>query len=362
MPAPAMMLSVRHAPKERRTRSQAEMLKASPALFVAGLSPLSKAARCYLLAAQGRIELSLAPRVSKAVVVRPHQTIEEAASEALRECLDQIATNMVVVEKLDDTEGPHQLRNGLRRFRCVCSIYAPALAGPERVRLAAEARWLGQQVGRLRDLDVMANELWAISRAEPAKPFLQAMAAAFSRKAEMRRKRLRALLVQPRARFFLADLARFVGTWAWTVSQQSDRTRIPMTSIELACLALSKRWSAVRAQSHQLGEMKASQLHDLRKEVRKLRHTVEFMQSVFPGSHVDKLLNLLKMLQTHLGSLNDASTMQTMLRQEALVQQSPEAQSAFDWFIRASNNRSTSDWRALRTAWLDFEATRAFWV
>src|SRR5262249_49849242 len=71
----------------------------------------------------------------------------------------QIADNVRVVRMIDDAEGPHQLRVGLRRLRSAFSTFAPALRSGETVRLNAEARWLGQEVGRLRDLDVLALDI-----------------------------------------------------------------------------------------------------------------------------------------------------------------------------------------------------------
>ena len=64
-----------------------------------------------------------------------------------------------MVRKLDDTEGPHQLRVGLRRLRSAFLVYKSALESPEMARLSGEAKWLGQEVGGLRDLDVVANDI-----------------------------------------------------------------------------------------------------------------------------------------------------------------------------------------------------------
>ena len=121
--------------------AEIELLEGSPTglfdiahkLFPEGglqFSRLSKSARGYLLAEEGRIEPPLAPRNAGAIAVDPDQIAEQAARDVLRDCLDQIATNFVVVRKLDDIEGPHQLRVGLRRLRSVFSVYRSALAEP----------------------------------------------------------------------------------------------------------------------------------------------------------------------------------------------------------------------------------------
>jgi inorganic triphosphatase YgiF len=110
-------------------------------------SRLSKAARGYLLAEEGRIDQPLAPRNAQNILLDPAQTAEQAARDVLRECLDQIATNVLVVRRLDDDEGPHQLRVGLRRLRSAFSVYASVLGNAVMNGSDGEARWLGGRSG-----------------------------------------------------------------------------------------------------------------------------------------------------------------------------------------------------------------------
>ena len=175
--------------------AEIELLEGSPTglfdiarkLFPEGglqFSRLSKSARGYLLAEEGQIEPPLAPQNARAIAVDPAQIAEHAARDVLRDCLDQIATNFVVVRKLDDIEGPHQLRIGLRRLRSAFSVYKSALESPEMGRLNGEAKWLGQEVGRLRDLDVVANEIVGREAAlHPDEAGLSALAEALLRQA-----------------------------------------------------------------------------------------------------------------------------------------------------------------------------------
>ena len=179
-------------------------------------SRLSKAARGYLLAEEGRIDLPLAPRNAEDVALDAAQTTEQAARDILRECFDQIATNVLVVRQLDNAEGPHQLRIGLRRLRSVLSVYGPVLQSPEMERLNAEARWLGQEVGSLRDLDVVGNDMVRREAdTHPDEPGLSFLADVLLRQARERREQLRKLLAGARVQAFLIDLARFVETRGW---------------------------------------------------------------------------------------------------------------------------------------------------
>jgi triphosphatase len=335
-----------------------ELLEGSPgglfdiahALFPEGglrFSRLSKAARGYLLAEEGRIDQPLTPRNAKRIALDPAQIAEHAARDILRECLDQIATNITVVRKLDDPEGPHQLRIGLRRLRSTFSVFSPVLQSPEMARLNDEARWLGQEVGRLRDLDVVAND---IVRKEaglhPDEPGLLALADALSHQAGELRERLRSLLAAERVQSFLIDLARFVETRGWLVPEDFGQTaRLASPITELADGALNKRWKKVRKHARGLDTLTAEQRHELRKELKKLRYAVEFFSPLDPAKRVDPFLKRLKKLQTVFGDLNDAATVREMLSgAEVPGTGDPGAQRAVGWVIGASQARAEFGW------------------
>ena len=270
--------------------AEIELLEGSPSglfdiahmLFPDGglqVSRLSKSARGYLLAEEGTDRPAAGAPERRNDCARSGQIAEQAARDILRDCLDQIATNFVVVRKLDDVEGPHQLRIGLQRLRSAFSVYASALQSPEMERLNGEARWLGQEVGRLRDLDVVANDIVRREAAlHPDEPGLSALAEALARQAGERRDHLRKLLAEARAQAFLIDLAQFVETRGWLVPADFGQTeRLAAPVVDLAGAALNKRWKKVgKARSGISRTLTAEQRHALRKELKKLRYAVEF--------------------------------------------------------------------------------------
>lgn len=327
-------------------------------------SRLSKAARGYLLAEEGRIDLPLAPRNAQNVLLDPAQTAEQAAREVLRECLDQIATNVVVVRQLDNIEGAHQLRIGLRRLRSAFSVYAPVLRSAEMKRLDGEARWLGQEVGALRDLDVVANDMARReAKIHPDEPELSALADSVLRQAEERREQLRKLLVGARVQAFLIDLARFVETRGWLVPQDFSQTeRLAAPIAELAGQSLDKRWKRVAKHAQGLATLTVEQRHELRKELKKLRYAVEFFCSLYPAKRVDPFLKRLKKLQTLFGDLNDTATMRTMFAgTDVSGADNPSIQRAIGWMIGASQARAEFGWTGVKALWRDLEQARPFW-
>ena len=253
-----------------------------PPLLPVELSALSKSARCYQLAVEGRIELPLVPRTAEEVVIDPNQGIGIAVHDALHECLEQIATNLLVVVKLADPEGPHQLRTGLRRLLCVFSIYSPILRNAESARLAGEARWLAHAVGGLRDLDVAANKIASEAEANPDKPSLRPIAERFARRSEERREQLRRRLAQPRSRYFLIDLVRLVENRCWTRNREChDSDGVPTTINEFAGLAITDCWKVCEA-SRGLDELDFDRSHEFRKESGTALYS-RVLRSLLPG-------------------------------------------------------------------------------
>ena len=358
---------------QRLHEAEIELIAGSPAglfdiarlLFPEGglrFSRLSKAARGYLLASEGVIEPPLAPRNALTVPVAADATAELAARDVLRECLDQIAANMTAVAGLDDPEGPHQLRVGLRRLRSAFSVFAPVLRSPASARLKEEARWLGQAVGKVRDLDVMATDMARReAKTHADEPALAALADALDARAASARTALRATIAGERAQAFLLDLARFVETRGWLVPEeidQSARLAAPVTA--LAERALAKCWKKARRHAETLDTLEPEERHELRKELKRLRYAVEFLAPLYPEKRVGPFLKRLKKLQDVFGELNDAELVQTMFAASSpLADAGPER--AQGWLAGAAQARAEIGWTGAKALWRELEGTRRFW-
>ena len=337
------------------------------ALFPEGglnFSRLSKAARGYLLAEQGIVEPPLQPLAADAVALDPTQTAEQAARDILRECFDQIAANVRVVVQLDDPEGPHQLRIGLRRLRSAFSVFATVLASPEITRLQLEAQSVGQEIGRLRDLDVVANDIVKReAEAHPEEPGIAALVPATEQRANAFRGEVRRLLAGERTQTFLIDLARFVETRGWLVPDDFGQTaRLAEPVTRLAEAALNKRWKKVGKRARALETLDAAERHDLRKQLKKLRYAADFLSPLFPQRRVEPFLKRLRKLQNVFGELNDAAMIKSMFSgAEAIAAADARTQRAVGWVLGASQARAAIGWAGVRDLWRKLEDTRPFW-
>lgn len=327
-------------------------------------SRLPKSARGYLLAEKGYIEPPLAPREAATVKLDPEQTVEEAARDVLRECVDQVAANVVVVCELDDPEGPHQLRIGLRRLRSALSLFGSALGSAGLQAIGAEARWLGQEVGRLRDLDVAVHDLLGPEAAANAgEAGLAALADRLAAQADVERKHLRTLLAGTRVHGLLIDLVRFVETRGWLDAAHIGQTaRLATPVSDFADAALRKRWKKVAREAKQLDTLDVEARHELRKELKKLRYAVEFLSPLYPEKRIRRFLKRLKSLQDVFGEANDAEMLQSLLDDASKDWPGDaSAQRAIGWAIGASRARAQVAWAGVKRAARDLKDERPFW-
>src|SRR3954467_11693218 len=77
-----------------------------------------------------------------------------------RSCAEQIVGNEAAV-LAGMPEGVHQMRVGVRRLRAMLSAFAPLLEDDGAQSFSDELRWLGNVLGRVRNLDAFAEGLVA---------------------------------------------------------------------------------------------------------------------------------------------------------------------------------------------------------
>lgn len=330
-------------------------------LFVRGpvrFAATDKAARGYLLARGGGPETGLRPRRAGTLGYAGDATVETVARDVLRDCFAQIAGNMDFVAQDDAPEGPHQLRIGLRRLRTAFAIFGPALGADAFAPLGAEARRLGRVVGGLRDLDVLrglAAEAAALGIAEPARAALDAALAA---RREAAREAVREALAE--AAGFVFDLGALIEGRGWLAPADYGQTvRLAAQVPRVAPAILGKRHrKAVRA-GRRIQTLDATALHELRKQLKKLRYAAEMLGPIYPKKAVADYVKPLRSLQDLFGSLNDATMAAELLG--AAEPADPRVERAAGFVLGALALRAGQDRPGLDVRWKDFAAAKPFW-
>ncbi|SFC06072.1 CHAD domain-containing protein [Tropicimonas isoalkanivorans] len=328
------------------------------------LSTLPKSARGYMLAETGKAQAEIAPRTARKVRLDPAMTSEIAARDVLRECFEQISANVDAVLDSTAAEGPHQLRVGLRRLRSAFGVFKPIVGHSELVRLSDEAKAIGAEVGALRDLDVVIEDLIDPAEEEhPSEPGFRALRAAIDSRRSGVRGDLRATLGGARVQAFQIDLARFIETRGWLAAEDFDQTaRLAMPVRAHADRALAKRWKSVRRHARGIDHLTIDGRHELRKELKKLRYTIEFLGPLYPEKKVALFVKRLKMLQTVFGDLNDLAMAEHMLCQpDSPAARNPAAQRAVGWLLGSRAVRSEAAWSHAKELWRGLKRTGPFW-
>ncbi|MCE6969518.1 CHAD domain-containing protein [Cereibacter sphaeroides] len=229
------------------------------------------------------------------------ETAEAAFRRILSECLDAYDRNLERLMDSDDPEGPHKARVALRRLRSALVAFE-ALLDPDFTRkVGRRARHLFRILGELRDADVLAGHQSKGPRA-----------AAAARKAERIRTRVRARLRHGKAARFSARLVKALGGKGWRRGGRRARALAEGPAALIGGRALGDCWATCLSHGSDLGRMSDTERHEMRKDLKTLRYTVEFFGPLWPGTEQERFLSRMKDLQDELGHLNDLA----LLRRE----------------------------------------------
>ena len=258
---------------------------------------------------------------------------QEAFQQIFRACMQQAAANIALVDdQIPDTV--HQTRVGLRRTRSALALFKKRLHRKDRRALNLALREAGQHLGPCRDWDVFIGEtLPRIQRRFPELSFDRLETDAHQRqqtayqRLDEQQSALSDLMTKATIR---CDATGPIETDA---AELLDRVHL---RVRRACRHIKT----------------AEDRHTLRKAMKKLRYSVEFLSSLFDAKDVRNYLGHCKETQGILGDMNDASAMVAIL--EHLGQPHP---ALIEW----GHNLQDKAIGHLGKAITDFRSAKPFW-
>jgi inorganic triphosphatase YgiF len=358
---------IREAEIEFKAGEPARLFSIAGLLFPDGgaiPSEQTKAARGYRLleTATGRPEA--APRLALTPDITPGTAAEDAARKILFECIAQIAANAAFVRTDARPEGPHQLRVGLRRLRSAIALLRSTIACPEADRLRQEARWLAAEVGALRDLDALVNDIILPSaRFHVGERSLLPLALAFSALREKQLAELRETLAGRRVQDFILDALCLAHIRGWRQAADEEIAGNAVQPVEaIAADALDAIWRRVRKRARQIETLDIEARHELRKELKKLRYAIEFLGEIYPRRRVRPFLKRLKTLQETFGFLNDSAMAGRLLSQSGLEEMGIAGHDrAAGWISGEAQAKADAAWKDAIVPWDSLKQARPFW-
>jgi CHAD domain-containing protein len=219
-------------------------------------------------------------------------------------------------------------------------------------------------VGRLRDADVLIDEVvgGAAELGLDAEARGALLAALDARRGHVRAE-VRAALAGTQSTCFLFDLLELIEARGWLAPEnaaQAERLAAPIASF--APRLLDKRHRKALKMGRGIDRLDVEALHELRKELKKLRYAVDMLGPVFPGKRMSEYLKALKEMQDTFGSLNDAAmAAEALTGPQAPATADPAAQRAVGWVLGTTAVRVGDDRPRLFRRWEDFARTRPFW-
>ena len=250
------------------------------------------------------------PEKAKAVEIDEDMTCAQAFRAIGENCLRQIVANEPLVGT-GEAEALHQMRIGLRRLRAAIAVFTKMTADSEQERIKDELKWITNELGPARDLDVFTADI--------LKPLAKSgdHAAAGSAFAEARAKAYEAAtgsIASDRFRNVLLDIAEWIEVGPWTVSEELAKLRERKIG-EHAAKRLARLRGRVRDKGEALRKLGPKQRHKLRIQAKTLRYAVEFFARLFPDDAAkqrEAALSALKDMQDELGALNDIAQRQAL--------------------------------------------------
>jgi inorganic triphosphatase YgiF len=308
-----------------------------------------------------------APRKAEPLALAPDATLDDVIAATLENCFEQVLGNHAPAHLGRDPEGVHQMRVGVRRLRSALRLFGPVLPAEPTRRLEAELRWLGLELGAVRDLDVFAAELLepVLEARRGEKGFERLREIAAAQRSE-RHEVLRRALDAPRATRLALELGRWLARRGWREQPEGELSaRLLAPARPLAAELLAARDRKARQLGERIQELAPPELHRLRIRLKRLRYAGELLGGLYPGRRRERYLERLPELQDLLGRLADVATAQRLLA-GLLERVDPDSRPAcaraagfVGGWAAAGAARAT---RRLVRLWGRFAAARPFWT
>ena len=213
-----------------------------------------------------------------------------------------------------DPEGIHKMRVSTRRMRSVLASYRRILAQEPAHRLRGELKWVAAVLGAARDVQVMHQRLQTLLAGQPSEPVLDPVSARID--ADMARNfqqalgSVREMLVSDRYFELLEDLEQLIDHPALSPVSGEDAGQAMLATLRKDRRRLHR---TVRSASVMAPATRADELHEARKDAKRLRYAAELCEPVQPAV-ARKLVDAAERVQKVLGEHQDSVVTRQHLR------------------------------------------------
>ncbi len=259
----------------------------------------------------GRTPLDYSSKFS--VDLQPNMTSRQAMVQIFQQLLEVLEHNEDGVVNDLDTEFLHDLRVAIRRTRSGLGQVKNVLPPDVVEKVKKDFAWLGKITGATRDLDVylLDRDKYMNRLPEKLRPNLHDFFVDAAKRRAREQKKLIRNLQSKKYREVISHWHEYLH--GPDQGGKTSNSRRPV--VELAREIIFRKYKKVMKDGSSIKRSSPDEdLHRLRIQCKKLRYTLEFFTSLFLADEINLAIKQLKKLQDNLGTFNDLSVQQDMLR------------------------------------------------
>jgi triphosphatase len=240
------------------------------------------------------------------VVLVPEMTVEGVLQKFGCECVAVVLRNEPAA-LAGTAEALHQMRVAIRRLRAVLNTLKRMLPSEQYRWVSEELRWLARALGPARNWDVFTDSILASVTSTLLNPQDRDVLIRASEKERCRAHQdAEAAIRSARYATALLKLLRSFTRRDWRDQAVSEQSALLMAPIgEVAPGLIARRYKQVCKAIQDFAALDMEQRHRVRIGIKKLRYTIDLVESLFPKDAVAGFLKLLKPVQDELGQAND---------------------------------------------------------
>lgn len=260
----------------------------------------------------------------------PDDPMAEAGRKVLHYHFERMLFHEPGVRTGEDIEHVHDMRVATRRMRSAFRLFAPFF-DPKTVRpLVRGLRRTAQALGAVRDLDVFREKAQRFVAEHPGLS-LDPLFSTWQADYDAARQALLAELDSKRFARFVERFHDFVSTPGHGSLPATTEEALTSQVRYVVPRLIYEHYERVRAYETVLDGASLDTLHALRIEFKRLRYAVEFFAEVL-GPEASLVIKEIKIMQDHLGDLNDTRVALDML--EGFISEHWRAHSGIPRFMR----------------------------
>lgn len=239
----------------------------------------------------------------QALHLSPDMPTELAVRAMAIEMIDQATSHVDGIVSDIDTVFLHQFRVSIRKIRSLISLLKKSLPPSTIENIAPRLSEIAGRTSRLRDLDVflLDKNYYRAMLPDIHEAGLDELYVLVEKQRQQEKNRVARYFTSTQ---YLQDISTCKAQLSESPAYMTPISEKPVLSVAKSLLI--KRYKGIQSMSAKLNaESDEEDVHDIRKEFKKLRYLIEFFIELLPGKRTARLINRLKKLQITLGQFND---------------------------------------------------------